>query len=268
MFSEHKMPPFTSVCLEHLDPGYTGHYSKKKKAEKDLKRSREELITLQELLYAEDKHTLLIILQAIDSGGKDGTIRHVMRGVNPQGCQVTSFKQPTPEELSHDYLWRVHKALPSRRMIGIFNRSYYEDVLVVRVHELVPREQWEKRYDQINQFEHYLTENGLTILKFFLYISKEEQKERFQARLGDPHKWWKFSLGDLEERKRWNDYVQAYEAMLSLTSTPWAPWYIIPANRKWYRNLAVANIIIQTLRDLDMSYPEPEEDLSGVVIPD
>ncbi len=223
---------------------------------------------LQRVLWAEGKHSLLIVLQAMDAGGKDGTIRHVFRGVNPQGCQVTSFKVPTKEELSHDYLWRIHKATPRRGYMGIFNRSHYEDVLVVRVHDLVPPEIWKQRYEQINHFEKLLADTGTTILKFFLHISKEEQKERFQARLDDPSKNWKFSMGDVEERGHWDDYMLAFEEALSRCSTPWAPWYVIPANRKWYRNVAVSNIIIETLEGLGMQYPPPMANAEEIVIPD
>jgi PPK2 family polyphosphate:nucleotide phosphotransferase len=224
------------------------------------------LETLQELLYAQAKHKILIVLQAMDAGGKDGTIRHVFEGVNPQGVKVAGFKVPTPQELAHDYLWRIHQHTPGNGEIVIFNRSHYEDVLVVRVHELVPPSVWRKRYAQINDFERMLVEEGTTVLKFFLHISPDEQKERLQARLDDPTKHWKFSSGDLKERKRWPDYVKAYEAVLSRTSTEWAPWHIVPANRKWYRNLVIATTIVETLEGLKMSYPEPEENLENVVI--
>lgn len=254
--------------LKDVDPACTAPYHNKKEVRELLEIDKQELINLQELLYAEGKHALLVVLQAMDTGGKDGVIRHVMSGVNPQGCTVSPFKVPTPEELAHDYLWRVHKVTPPKRMIGIFNRSHYEDVLVVRVHELVPERVWRQRYEQINAFEKHLAENGVTILKFFLHISKEEQKERLQARLDDPSKHWKFSLGDLKERARWDDYTAAYEDVLNLTSTPWAPWYLVPANRKWYRNLVVARVILETLRGFDMQWPPSEGDLSNVVIPD
>ena len=267
MQHSHLVAPGTIVDLAGHDPGFRGDLSKKE-GRRLLSELHQDLCGLQELLYAQDKHKLLLVLQAIDTGGKDGTIRSVMGCVNPQGCIVTSFKVPTPEELSHDYLWRIGKALPPRRMIGIFNRSHYEDVLVVRVHNLVPPEVWEPRYEQINHFERHLVDNGMTILKFFLHISRDEQKKRLQARLDDPRKWWKFSLGDLKERGRWDDYTEAFEAMLSRTSTPWAPWHIIPANRKWYRNLAVARVVVDALRGFDMAYPEPEADLSRVQIPD
>jgi PPK2 family polyphosphate:nucleotide phosphotransferase len=257
-----------AVHLDEYDPGYTGSYHDKHEAENDLDKNRKRLGELQEVLYAEHRHALLIVLQAMDAGGKDGTIRHVMKGINPQGVQVTSFKTPTPEELAHDFLWRIHQHTPERGLIGIFNRSHYEDVLIVRVEKLVPKNIWQARYDHINAFEKLLTDSGVTILKFFLHISKDEQKERFQARLDDPTKLWKFSLGDLPVRAKWNQYMAAYEDALTRCNTPWAPWYIVPANKKWYRNLAISNIIIQTLESLDMHYPDPEPGLDRVVIPD
>lgn len=225
-----------------------------------------ELEALQELLYAEHKHKLLVVLQAIDGGGKDGTIRHVFDGTNPQGVKVASFKKPTSREMAHDYLWRIHRHTPANGEIAIFNRSHYEDVLVVRVHNLVPAEVWSRRYEQINAFERQLADEGTTILKFFLHISKDEQKERMQARLDTPHKRWKFSKGDLAERRLWDDYRAAFEAMLSKTSTPWAPWYVVPADRKWYRNLIISTVLTETLNGLDMSYPQPEEGLDSIVI--
>jgi PPK2 family polyphosphate:nucleotide phosphotransferase len=231
-----------------------------------LKELNDRLEELQELLYAEAKHKILIVLQAMDSGGKDGTIRHVFDGTNPQGVKVASFKKPTDTELAHDYLWRVHRHTPGSGEIAIFNRSHYEDVLVVRVHNLVPEEVWNRRYDHINAFEQMLADEGTTIIKLYLHISKGEQKERLQARLDEPHKQWKFAKGDLAERARWDDYTAAFEAVLSRTSTTSAPWYVIPADRKWYRNLVVSRILVDTLEKLEMSYPEPEEDLEGIVI--
>jgi PPK2 family polyphosphate:nucleotide phosphotransferase len=209
---------------------------------------------------------VLIVLQAMDTGGKDGVIRRVFDGVNPQGVRVAGFKVPTPEELSHDYRWRVHKMVPGSGEMVIFNGSHYEDVLVVRVHELVPREAWKNRYRQINEFERILAENGTTILKFFLHIDKDEQKARLQARLDEPDKRWKFSLGDLNERKLWPKYMKAYEDALSKTSTDYAPWYIVPANRKWYRDLVISSVLVETLEKLDMKYPQPEENLDTVVV--
>lgn len=238
----------------------------KEKGLKKLQELNAELQDLQELLYAQGKHRVLIVLQAPDTGGKDGAIRRVFEGVNPQGVKVASFKVPTPEEMAHDFLWRAHKVVPGNGEIVIFNRSHYEDVLVVRVHGYVPENIWKQRYDQINEFEKMLTETGTTILKFFLHIDKDEQRERLQARLDDPTKIWKFRLGDLEERKLWDQYLEAYEDMVNKTSTQYAPWYVIPANRKWYRDLAISTILVDTLKGLKMKYPKPEENLDGVVI--
>jgi PPK2 family polyphosphate:nucleotide phosphotransferase len=268
MSQQFLVSPDTQVHLADYDPGYTEGYAKKGETKAELRRNTERLRELQAVLWAEGKHALLIVLQAMDAGGKDGTIRHVFGAVNPQGCQVTGFKVPSKEELAHDYLWRIHKATPKRGYMGIFNRSHYEDVLVVRVRNLVPEEVWQQRYEQINHFEKHLADNGTTILKFFLHISKEEQKERFEARLQDPGKNWKFSMGDVEDRAYWDDYMRAFEVALSRCSTPWAPWYIIPANRKWYRNLAVSRIILETLEKLDMRYPPPLPNADQIVIPD
>jgi PPK2 family polyphosphate:nucleotide phosphotransferase len=262
------VPPEAPVRLEAYDPGYTGDFRHKDETKDELERNTKRLRDLQRVLWAEGKHALLIVLQALDAGGKDGTIRHVFRGVNPQGCQVTSFKVPTDEELAHDFLWRIHKAAPRRGYIGVFNRSHYEDVLVVRVHNLVPEAVWRPRYEQINQFEKLLADTGTTILKFFLYISKEEQKERFEARLRDQGKNWKFSMGDVKERGYWDDYMRAYEEALSRCSTPWAPWYVIPADHKWYRNLVISRILVETLEKLEMRYPPPLPDADRIVIPD
>ncbi len=224
------------------------------------------MATTQELLYAEKKHSLLIVLQAIDAGGKDGTIRHVMSGVNPQSCQVTSFKEPTAEELGHDFLWRVHKATPIKGNITIFNRSHYEDVLIARVHRLVTKAVWSQRYGQINDFESLLASSCVKILKFFLHISKDEQKKRFEERLSDPQKRWKSSPSDFSERALWDEYTEAFEAAFSHCSTDYAPWYVIPANKKWFRNLLISKIIIEALESLKMKYPEPKFDPAQVVI--
>ncbi len=206
------------------------------------------------------------MLQAMDTGGKDGTIQHIFDGVNPQGVQVARFDVPTQKELDHDYLWRIHAMMPANGEIVIFNRSHYEDVLAVRVHNLVPPKVWKKRFGQINHFEHYLADNGTTILKFFLHIDKDEQKKRLQARLDDPAKHWKFRLGDLAERKLWFDYMQAYEDVLSKTSTKYAPWFIVPSNRKWVRDLVISSVLVDTLKNLKMKFPELEENLEGVVV--
>ncbi len=264
----YRVKPGQPVNLAEWDTRDKGDFADKAAGKKALKPLNKQLESLQELLYAEQKQRVLIVLQAMDTGGKDGTIRHVFDGANPQGVKVASFKVPTPEELSHDYLWRVHKQTPGRGEIVIFNRSHYEDVLVVRVHNLVPETTWRKRYAQINAFEQLLAEEGTTILKFFLYISKAEQKERLQDRVDEPDKRWKFSLGDLAERARWGEYMAAYEEALSQTSTEWAPWYIVPADRKWFRNWLVSQIIVERLNGLQMSYPQPETDLTDVVIED
>ncbi len=221
---------------------------------------------LQYVLYAEARRSLLIILQGMDTSGKDGTIRHVMSGASPQSCKVTSFKVPSAEEAAHDFLWRIHRAVPGKGEIGIFNRSHYEDVLVVRVHELVPEETWSERYDQINVFEKLLTENNVTILKFFLHISKDEQKERLKARLDDSSKHWKISAADIAERKYWDDYTRAYEDALSRCSTRHAPWFVIPANHKWFRNLAVSSIIVETLERMHPKFPKPSIDISKLKV--
>ncbi len=258
--------PGTKISLKKLDPADTGSYKDAGEVEGQLKKQLDELVDLQHLLYAENRRAVLIILQGMDTSGKDGTIRHVMAGMSPLGVQVQAFKAPTDEELAHDFLWRVHQKVPRFGFIGIFNRSHYEDVLVVRVHDIVPRKVWKARYAQINQFEKMLTANGVTVLKFFLHISKDEQKKRLEERLQDPTRHWKLSLKDIEERGYWGDYRKAYEAVLSKCSTPWAPWYVIPADHKWYRNLRVAEIIVKTLRDFKMDYPDPSVDLSQIVI--
>jgi PPK2 family polyphosphate:nucleotide phosphotransferase len=258
--------PGTNVSLKKHDPTDTGPYKDADEVEGQLQKQLNELIGLQQLLYAESRRALLIVLQGMDTAGKDGTIRHVMAGMSPLGVQVQAFKAPNDEELAHDFLWRVHQKVPRFGFIGIFNRSHYEDVLVVRVHDLVPRKVWKARYAQINQFEKMLTANGITVLKFFLHISKDEQKKRLEERLRDPTRHWKLSLKDVEERGYWGDYRKAYEAALTKCSTPWAPWYIIPADHKWYRNLLVSEVIVKTLRDFKMDYPQPSVDLSQIVI--
>ena len=265
---KYRVKPSDKINLKTFDPDdISGFDGDKKKGNERLLKLNSELEVLQEMLYAEHKHKILIVLQGMDTSGKDGTVRHVFEGVNPQGVKVVSFKVPTPIELDHDYLWRVHPHTPGRGEIVIFNRSHYEDVLVVRVHALVPPEVWKKRYDQINTFERTLADEGTTILKFYLHISADEQKARLQERLDDPQKQWKFSLTDVKERARWGEYMQAYEDMLAKTSTDWAPWYIVPANRKWFRNLVVGSVVVRTLKELKMEYPQPEENLSEVTIP-
>ncbi|HVR73530.1 MAG TPA: polyphosphate kinase 2 family protein [Planctomycetota bacterium] len=259
------MKPGSRVHLDDHDPGATG-FRNEKEGKNRLEALVDAMAKLQGLLYAENRHALLVILQGIDASGKDGTIRKVLSGLNPLGVSVTPFKVPHEEELEHDFLWRVHKRTPRRGEIAIFNRSHYEDVLVVRVHGLVPKKVWKARYNHINEFERILVENGTVVLKFFLHISKDEQKSRFEERLRDPEKYWKFSLGDIEERKFWDDYMRAYEDALSHCSTKWAPWTIVPANCKWYRNIVVAEGIVKALEDLDMKYPPATFDRSHVVI--
>ncbi len=264
---KYLVEPGAKIKLSDWDPDDRGDFKgNKEQALTETEKLNQRLGEMHELLYAEHKHKILIVLQAMDTGGKDGTIRHVFNGVNPQGARVANFKEPTPEELDHDYLWRVHKQVPAKGEIVIFNRSHYEDVLIVRVHGLVPPEVWKPRFDQINAFEQMLSETGTTILKFYLNIDKDEQKKRLQARLDDPTKHWKFRRGDLQERALWPAYMQAYEDVLNKTSTTDAPWYIIPANHKWYRNLVISSILVDTLEGLKMKFPESEENLEGIVI--
>jgi PPK2 family polyphosphate:nucleotide phosphotransferase len=258
--------PGQKVRLKDRDASDIWRYRNKRDAERRLCENTRRLDELQQLLYAEGKHALLVVLQGMDAAGKDATIRHVMSGVNPQGCRVTSFKTPTPEELAHDFLWRIHKAIPARGEIGIFNRSHYEDVLIVRVHNLVPKSVWSKRYRQINIFESILAENGVTILKFFLHISKNEQLKRLKERLTQRDKKWKVNPTDFDERKYWNDYMKAYESALSRCSTKCAPWFIIPSDKKWFRNLAVSQIIVEALESLKMKFPAPAYDLSRIML--
>jgi PPK2 family polyphosphate:nucleotide phosphotransferase len=258
--------PGTKARLARRDPDSTPGIKDKEASVELLEKSTARLAELQYLLYAECKHAVLIVFQAMDAGGKDGTIRHVMSGLNPQGCRVTSFKVPSAEEMLHDFLWRIHRAMPSKGELGIFNRSHYEDVLVVRVHKLVPHEVWAGRYGQINAFEKLLADNNVKILKFFLHISKEEQKKRLEERLKDPTKNWKISQADFAERDYWEDYQKAYEDALTECSTSWAPWYVIPADHKWFRNVAVSQIIVDTLEELDMKFPPPSIDVSRIHI--
>ncbi len=248
-----RVAPGDKVQLDKIDPAGTPTYDgDKQTAKEEIIHLNEQLEVLQELLYAGHQHAILRILQGMDTCGKDGTIEHVFEGVNPQGVRVANFKVPTAQELAHDYLWRVHRETPGKGEIVIFNRSHYEDVLVVRVHEMVPEKVWRKRYKQINNFERTLAEEGTIILKFFLHISMDEQKQRLSDRLADPAKHWKYNPGDLKERALWKDYVEAYEDAIEETSTEHAPWYIIPADRKWFRNLTIASILVKTLKDLDL----------------
>lgn len=264
---EYQVIPGETVALSDWDPQDTRLIlDNREETEKETKDLVKRLENLQELLYAEHMHKILVVLQGMDTSGKDGVIRHVFDGVNPQGVKVANFKVPTAEELDRDYLWRVHKQVPGKGEIVIFNRSHYEDVLVVRVHELVPKEIWSRRYQQINEFEQMLKEEGTILIKLFLHISKDEQKERLMARLEDPSKQWKFNPGDLKERALWSKYVEAYEDVLSLTSTDHAPWYIVPSDRKWYRNYVISKLLVDQLLSLGMEYPRPMEDLTGINI--
>ena len=262
-----RVRPGQKVELRRYDPADTGPYTSKKKAVRKLQRDIERMIELQEKLYARDRWAVLLIFQAMDAAGKDSAIKHVTRGLNPQGVQVTSFKRPTDEEVDHEFLWRVNRNLPRRGTIGIFNRSHYEEVLVLRVHpgilasqklpsSLVTERIWNQRYDDINAFEHHLVRNGTIIRKFFLHVSREEQKKRFLERLDDPSKHWKFSSADLEERSRWDDYMRAYEQALSKTSTKHAPWFVVPADHKWFTRLTVAELVVDALENLDLALPK------------
>ena len=254
--------PGERVKLRKIDAGYKGKHVSKKDALSRIEKHCEKLAKLQHILYSEEKHSLLVVLQALDAAGKDGTIDHVMSAMNPQGTTVTSFKQPTSEDRARDFLWRVHPHVPAQGSVAIFNRSYYEDVLAVRVHNLAPKEVWSERYDLINDFERLLhKQNNTHIIKFFLHISPEEQLERFHARLDDPTRNWKISENDYKEREYWDEYMQAYEDIFEKTSKKNSPWYVIPSNHKWFRNLAVSQIIAATTEDLGMEMPKPVVDL-------
>ena len=266
--SPFMIEPGTKVQLSHIDPGDTRDLRDKDQGKAELKQIRKDIRDLQERLFAGHQQSLLVILQATDTGGKDGTIKDVFKGVNQQGCRVTSFREPTPEELDHDFLWRIHRHTPSKGMIGVFNRSQYEDVLVVRVKHLVAESVWSQRFNAINEFEKRLSESGTRILKFYLHISKDEQKERLQARLDNPDKHWKFSKGDLADRELWDDYQVAFEDAISRCSTAHAPWFVIPANHKWARNVFIARTVRAALEDMNPQFPEQTDDLSGIVIPD
>ncbi len=250
--------PGKKVDLSKMDTADKGDFKDKQEAAHPIQKNLEKLRELQDVLYASASRALLVVFQAMDAGGKDGCIRHVFSGVNPQGCQVTSFKAPSENELAHDYLWRIHTAAPRRGMIGIFNRSHYESVLVERVKDLVPKKVWSKRYDHINAFERLLADEGTIILKFYLHISGKEQKQRLQARLDDPSKNWKFDEKDLQERKHWDAYTEAYEDALEKCSTPDAPWFIVPSDHKWFRNWVISDTIVRTLEKLRMKYPPPK----------
>jgi PPK2 family polyphosphate:nucleotide phosphotransferase len=257
--------PNRKVRLSGFDPGFSGKHESKATAQPETREAIQEMAKLQYQLYAEAKRSLLIVLQGLDGAGKDGTIRHVFTGMNPQACKVATFKQPTAEERRHDFLWRVHPHAPARGEVAVLNRSHYEDVLVARVHRLVPREEWSKRYELINDFERTLhVENDTTILKFFLHISKDEQLVRFAQRLEDPLRQWKISMSDYEERDHWDEYISAFEDVLKRTSTAHAPWFVIPSNHKWFRNLAVSQIVVETLKGMRLQLPKPTVDLDEI----
>jgi len=262
---EFLVEPGAKVKLARIDPSYAGRHLSEDKAKAEIEKYRAKLTEQQLLMYAEKKHSVLIVLQALDGGGKDGTVNHVMSAMNPQGTTVTAFKVPTALELEHDFLWRVHPHAPSEGSVAIFNRSHYEDVLVVRVHQLAPKEVWSERYELINDFERLLyRQNNTHIIKFFLHISKDEQLERFKQRLDDPARNWKISESDYKERLLWDDYMKAFEDVFARTSTKHAPWYIIPSNHKWFRNLAVSQIVAATMEDLGMKMPMPTVDLDVI----
>jgi len=260
-----RVEPGSKVDLSKWDPSDTQGHTKQS-ADKELVRGIERLESLQDRLWAGKGGAILIVLQGIDTAGKDGTVRHVMSAFNSQGCQVIGFGVPTDDELAHDYLWRHHLHTPAKGWISIFNRSHYENVLVVRVHDLVPKKQWERRYDQINAWERMLSDEGTTILKFFLLIDKDEQRRRQQDRIDQPEKQWKFKAADLKERELWDQYTQAYQDALTRCSTQWAPWYVIPSNRKWFRNLAVAEIVADRLDQLKLAYPPAEPGIDKIVV--
>ena len=264
--SDYLVRPGKKFQLGDFPTSDTGPFKDKAHAEPVNERNKKRIHELQDVLFAEAKHALLIVFQAIDAGGKDGAINYVFSGVNPQGCTVTSFKRPSTVELSHDFLWRHHVAVPGRGMIGIHNRSHYEAVVVERVKSIVPKKVWSARYDHINAFERMLADEGVTILKFFLHISKDEQKKRLEARLHDPLKNWKFEVGDLVERKLWDDYQAAFDDMLERCSTEHAPWYVVPADRKWFRNWVLSETIVHTMEALDMKYPAPVAGLDKIVV--
>ena len=258
--------PGRRVHLAEWDPEDTLGQGKDAATEDALAQAIARLDELQYVMYADHRHALLVVLQGMDAAGKDGTIRHVMGGLNAQGCRVTAFKRPSAEEADHDFLWRIHRAVPAKGDIAIFNRSQYEDVLVARVRKLVPREVWSARYEQINGFEALLAQNGVTVVKFFLHIDKAEQKRRFEERVKDPTKQWKLAPEDFEDRKYWDDYMAAYEDALGRCSTDAAPWFVIPANKKWFRNLAVSRILVHALERLDLKFPKPSFDVSRLTL--
>lgn len=259
-FARYRVEPGEQISLADHDAADTDDYGSSEETKPELAALTDRIAELQECLYAEDSQSLLVVLQGIDAAGKDSTVKHVFRETNPQGCRVYAFKQPSEQESAHDFLWRYHQHTPAAGMIHIFNRSHYEDVLVVRVKDLVAEERWRSRYESINDFERILVREGTTILKFFLHISAGRQLEKFRERLELPHKHWKFSANDVKERRNWDEYQAAYEDALNLTSTEWAPWYLVPSDRRWYRNLVVARVVAGTLEQMAPRYPEPDED--------
>jgi PPK2 family polyphosphate:nucleotide phosphotransferase len=262
-----RVEPGKRIRLKDFDPDYhETPYPDDPKLVNQLAKDLKRMAELQERLWAEHRQSLLIVLQAMDAGGKDGTIKHVMSGLNPQSCRVASFKKPAGLEAERDFLWRIHRVTPAQGEIVIFNRSHYEDVLIARVHGLVPKSVWKARYEHINNFEMHLVDSGTHILKFFLHISKDEQRERFQQRIDDPEKHWKLSYADFAERNRWDDYQEAFEDVLNQCSTEWGPWYVIPANRKWFRNYAVARTIVEKLEEMEPRFPPPTVDISQIVL--
>jgi PPK2 family polyphosphate:nucleotide phosphotransferase len=261
---QFRVRPGERLRLKDIDPGFKGGHESREHADKDIERCGKRLRELQEMLYVERRRSLLICLQGMDTSGKDGTIDHILGTMNPQGCRVVPFRQPSAQEAAHDFLWRVHQTTPARGEVVIFNRSHYEDVLVVRVHNFVPKKVWSQRYDEINAFERVLLEHDTHILKLYLHISSEEQLARFKDRLDDPTKHWKISESDYAERAFWNDYMAAYEDALSRCSTQGAPWFVIPANHKWFRNLAVARIVVEHLEKLGLTYPKPPVDIARI----
>jgi len=265
LLKKFKVEPGAKVKLGNIDPCYCGDYQSHEAALPEILAQLHKMDQLQNLMFAERKRSILVVLQGLDACGKDGVVRHIVTGMNPAGCRVIGFKQPTPEDLGHDFLWRVHPHVPAKGEVVIFNRSHYEDVLVVRVHQLVPVRMWSKRYDLINELERLLVvENYTTVLKFFLYISKDEQLARFKRRLDDPARRWKISESDYREREYWDDYIHAFQDMLYKTSTQHAPWFVIPSNHKWFRDLAVSQIITRTLEELDMQLPETAVDIARI----
>lgn len=266
--SRYLVTPGTPISLQDYDPDDTGPFKDKDEGKDYADEQRGRLSELQERLYAEGKQSLLVVFQATDTGGKDSSIRKLFTGLNPQGVRVNSFKVPSHREAAHDFLWRYHRATPAKGMIGVFNRSHYEEVLVVRVKELVEESVWQKHYEHINNFEKLLADSGTKIVKFYLHISRDEQKERLQDRLDDPTKHWKFNVADLADRKLWSFYQDAFQDALNRCSTDYAPWYIVPANRKWFRDALIAKVVADTLEEMNPQFPEQTEDLSEVVIPD